>query len=100
VPHISTRASGGRPLKQRYQIEPRHRSARRDLVLDAEPMPAIRCTAPGDALALDLGALTALTRLELRGYATDGPQQHELRNMLSPGVTVLGSGYAVLRVHK
>ncbi len=49
-------------------------------------MPAIRGTGPAAPFELDFGALTALTRLELRGYATDGPQQHELRQMLSSGV--------------
>lgn len=42
---------------------------RRELVLDAEPEPALGGHGPCAPLDLDLGALTALTRLELRGTA-------------------------------
>ena len=74
---------------------PRPPRLRRDLVLDAEPMPAIRGTGPCAPFDLDLGALTALTRLELRGYATDSPHEHGWRQLLSPG-----AGRCCLRIHE
>ena len=66
---------------------------RRELVLDAHPEPA--CDGYSAPFGLDLGAVTALTQLELRGYATKGPPNRmqrlapwhvpELQNTETPG---------------